>query len=126
MSNHEHIAQVAHDKRVTVSDSLGRSLMIKEQIVRFFSESLVHSFTHSQKKLNKTVFLCTFVKSLLCKFFIKTSDLLITSFVKSDVSKSLRLLTKNERMSKKLFFLSESLIRLFCYKTSNLLRKPMS
>ena len=40
------------------------------------------------------------------------------------MSKSLSLLTKNERMSEPLVFLSESLI--FSQKTSNLLRKPMS
>ena len=40
---------------------------------------------------------------------------------------SLRSLTKNERMSELLIFLSESLIRLFfCKKTSDSLRKPLS
>ena len=45
------------------------------------------------------------------------SDSLIPSFLMSDVSESLRSLTKNEQMSELLVFLSESLIRsLFCKK----------
>ena len=45
----------------------------------------------------------------------------------SDVSASLRPLTKNERMSESLDFLSELLIpSLFRKKTSDSLRKPMS
>ena len=42
------------------------------------------------------------------------------------MSDSLRLLTKNERMSELLVFLSESLICSFFRKTSDLLRKQMS
>ena len=41
------------------------------------------------------------------------SNLLIHSFLMSDVSKSLRSLTKNEGMSKSLEFLSELLIHSF-------------
>ena len=65
------------------------------------------------------------------------SEPLIPSFLVSDVSESLRSLTKmngvsellrsltkNERMSELLVFLSESLI--FGQKTSNSLGKPMS
>ena len=48
----------------------------------------------------------------------------------SNVSKSLRSLTKNEQMSELLIFLNESLIRslfaIFSQKTSNSLRKPMN
>ena len=73
MSNCERFAQIAQDKWATVSDSL-RSLMINEQIARFF-EQITHLLFHSQK----------------------TSNLLIHSFLMSDASKSLRLLTKNER-----------------------------
>ena len=106
-SNREGIAQVAqdNDKRKTLSNSL----MIKEQM----SESLIiflanHSFAlwltknkrFAQKNVNTIVF---FVR------FLKTSDLLIPSFLKSYVSKSaahekrvtvnksLRSLTKNEQ-----------------------------
>ena len=39
--------------------------------------------------------------------FKKTSDSLIPSFLMSDMSKSLRLLTKNERISESLSFLSK-------------------
>ena len=89
----ERIAQVTHDKRATVSDSL-RSLMIKERM----SKSLIHSFAHKKraicsKKLTKSYFFVRFFVS----FFLKTSHLLIPSFLKSDVSESLRLLTKNVR-----------------------------
>ena len=52
------------------------------------------------------------------------SESLIPSFLVSDISESLRSLTKNERMSELLVFLSESLI--FGQKTSNSLGKPMS
>ena len=44
------------------------------------------------------------------------SNLLIPSFLVSDVSESLTLLTKNERMSELLIFLSKSLIRSFFRK----------
>ena len=46
MSDCEQIAQVAHDKWATISDSL-RLLMINERIANFFlSESLIRSFAH--------------------------------------------------------------------------------
>ena len=55
------------------------------------------------------------------------SDLLIPSFLMSDVSESLRLLTKNERMSELLvFFLSIAHSLIFSQKTSDSLRKTMS
>ena len=68
------------------------------------------------------------------------SNSLIPSFLMSDVSESLRVLTKmsdvseslrslakNERVSESLVFLSESLIRsFFRKKTSDSLRKPLS
>ena len=44
------------------------------------------------------------------------SETLISSFLVSDVSESLRSLTKNERMSESLIFLSKSLIRSFLDK----------
>ena len=46
-------------------------------------------------------------------FFVRffTSNSLIPPFLMSNVSESLRALTKNERMSESLIFLSESLIR---------------
>ena len=49
-------------------------------------------------------------------FFKKMRDLLIPSFSVSDVSESLRLLTKNERMSESLVFLSQSFLCLFIRK----------
>ena len=51
------------------------------------------------------------------------SDLLIPSFLVRDVSESLRSLTKNERMSKLLAFLSESLIRSFFCKNERFPQK---
>ena len=51
--------------------------------------------------------------------YLKMSNLLIHSFLVSDVSdvsESLTLLTKNERMSELLIFLSKSLIRSFFRK----------
>ena len=44
------------------------------------------------------------------------SESLMPSFLVSDVSESLRSLTKNERMSELLIFLRESLIRSFLDK----------
>ena len=56
-----------------------------------------------------------------------TSDLLIPSFLMSDVSESLKSFTKNERRSESLICLSKSLIRSFFRKeTSNLLKKYTS
>ena len=54
------------------------------------------------------------------------SDLLIPSFLVSNVRELLSSLTKNEQMSKWLVFLSELLIRSFFAKPSDSLRKPMS
>ena len=51
------------------------------------------------------------------------SKSLIPSFLVSDVSESLRSLTKNERMSESLIFLSESLIRSFLGKNERFARK---
>ena len=53
------------------------------------------------------------------------SDSLIPSFLVSNVSESLRSLTKNERRSEWLIFLTKSLIRSFL-DTSDSLGKPMS
>ena len=82
MSDREQIAEVAHDKWATVSDSL-RSLMTNEQ----FAQKCI---------LKKTKILFFFV-CFVYFFILKMSNLLIPSFLVSDVSKSLRLLTKNER-----------------------------
>ena len=78
---HEWFAHVAHDKRAN------------EQIALFF-EQIAHSLFWSQKASyllkkmwRKWYFFCTFKK---------TSDSLIPSFLISDVSESLRSLTKNE------------------------------
>ena len=52
------IAQVAHDKWATVSDSL-MLLMINERISEllfFFSESLIRSFTHKKPAIRLTFF----------------------------------------------------------------------
>ena len=138
MSNRERIAQVAHDKWVIVSDSL-RSLMINEQ---FAQKNLVKNI--------KSYFLVCFIYV----FYFKNEWFAHSNFLVSDVSESLRsiinnewceripqvayqkwatmsnslrLLTKNERMSEVLVFLSKSLIcSFFCKKTSDSLRKPMS
>ena len=91
MSNCEQIAQIAHNKWATVSDSL-RSFMINERMSKsivFFIESLIRSFALSltkkhewfaQKKLTKIVILVRFW--LFCNFcfFIKNSYSLIPSF----------------------------------------------
>ena len=50
------------------------------------------------------------------KIIEKMSESLISSFLMSDVSESLRSLTKNEQMSESLIFLSELLIRSFLGK----------
>ena len=66
MSDCERIAQVAHVKNVTVSDSL-RLLMINERMSEslvFLSKSLIGSFAHKKraicsKTLTKIVFFVT-------------------------------------------------------------------
>ena len=82
MSDCEQIAPVAHIKRATMSDSL-RSLMINEQM----SDSL--NF-FGLKSFFKVGFIYVFL-------FKKMSASLIPSFLVSDVSESLRSLTKNEQ-----------------------------
>ena len=84
MSDCERIAQVSHDKRATMSDSL-RSLIINERM----SESLICSFAHKKR----------FAQFFLTKIVFKKnmSDSLIPSFLKSNVSESIRSLSKNER-----------------------------
>ena len=141
MSNSEQIAQVAHDKWVTVSDSL-RLLMINERM----SESLVFGenllFAHSLTKNKQFTFFVRF-----CPFFVSLKKTAIPSFPlfywalwvncsgrspkMSNVSESLRLLTKHERMGESLVFLSKLLFRslfahFFLQKMSDLLRKPMN
>ena len=71
MSDHEWFAQVAHDK------------WANEQIAPF-SERIAHSLTKNEQ----------FAQTKIVSFFVKRSDSLIPSFWMSDVSKSLRLLTK--------------------------------
>ena len=51
------------------------------------------------------------------------SDSLIPSFVMSNVSELLRSLTKNERMSESLVFLSELLIHSFFHKNERFTQK---
>ena len=143
MSNCEQIVQVAHDKRAPVSNLL-RLLMIKEQLSKllvFLSKSLIvlilTKTSNLVKKFNKILFnFCVSLKNM--------SNSLIPSFLKSDVSESLRSLTTKERlwangsgrspkMSKcanRLFFwancsLAHHLL-IFEQKTSNLFRKLLS
>ena len=59
--------------------------------------SLTKNEQFAQKCFNKIVFLCSFFISF-CKVFFKTSDSLIPSFLKSNVSKSLRSLTTKGRL----------------------------
>ena len=85
MSDCEQFAQVAHDK------------WANEQIA-LFSEQITYLLICSQKtsdSLNK-IWLKCFFWYVFCRFFEKTSDFLISSFLMSDMSKKLRLLTKNE------------------------------
>ena len=82
MSYCERFAKVAHDKWAN------RSFV--EQIACLLIESLICSFAHKtgairSKNVEENNFFCTFFVS----FFFKTSDLLISSFSKSDVSESL-------------------------------------
>ena len=128
MSNCERIAQVAHVKRATVSNSL-RSIMInewrRESLVFWGNCSFALSLTKNEqfalKNLTEIVFFSTF-----CFF-----KLLIHSFLMSHMS---RLLTKNERIAR---FLSTLMVfwencsfthylLIFLQKTSASLRKPMS
>ena len=85
LKGNEQIAQVAQDKWATVRDSL-RSIIINEQM----SDALKNFWLNKSKIL---------FFSMLCIGFLnkKMSDLLIPSFLVSDVSESLRSLTKNER-----------------------------
>ena len=98
---------------MTVSKLL-RLLMIKEQMSKSL-RSLTKNERFAHKNLTKIIFFGTF----LCFFasLKKTSDLLIPSFLMnnvskcsghspkmSDVSESLKLLVKNEGMSKSIVF----------------------
>ena len=56
--------------------------------------------------------------------FKKIRDSLIPSFLVNDLSKLLRSLTKNERMSELLVFLSESLIAHIFAKNEQFAQKP--
>ena len=127
MSEREGITQVPQDKWATVSDLL-KSLMINEQMSDLLTKFWL--------KKSKILFLSLFYIG----FFFLMSDLLIPLFLVSDVSESLRSLTKNERCERiaqvahqkwaneriTLFFeqIAHSLI--FGQKTTDLLRKLMS
>ena len=130
MSNCERIAQVAHVKRATVSNSL-RSIMInewrRESLVFWGNCSFALSLTKNEqfalKNLTEIVFFSTFCFKLL-----------IHSFLMSHMSKSSGC---SPKMSELLVFwanwwffekIAHSLIicSFFCKKTSASLRKPMS
>ena len=103
---------------------------------------ITHSLLHSQKtsdwlkKLTKIVFLLY----IFWKFFKKTSHSLISSFLMSNVCKSLRSLTKNEQpwairsghlpkiseWAITSFFEQIDHLLIFSHKMSDWLRKPMS
>ena len=115
MSNCERFAQIAQDKWATVSESLrllktnerpwafrtGRSEEMRNLLKNFKS-----CFTMFYLRLKKK-------NSKKC---VKRSFSLISSFLVSDVSESLILLTKNEQMSESHIFLSKSLICSFLNK----------
>ena len=124
-SDRERCAQVAHDK------------WANERSTCFF-ERIAHLLFRSQKKANwsKNLPKIVFLERFLNFFFYKTSDLLIPSGhlpKMSDVSESLRSITKNEQMSEwsnRSFFerIANSLIicSLFRKKRAIHSRKPMS
>ena len=130
MSNCERIAQVAHVKRATVSNSL-RSIMINEwrrESLVFLRELLIRSFTHKKRAIR--------LKNLTEIVFFSTScfKLLIHSFLMSHMRKSSGC---SPIMSELFVFwancsffekIAHSLIicSFFCKKTSASLRKPMS
>ena len=122
--NCEQIPQAAHDKRATVSNSI-RSLMINEWMSkslffsanRSFALSLTKDKQFAQKSLTKIIFFCGFYY-VFCQFKKKLINWLIPSFLMSDVNEALRLLTKNEWMSKSLicsFFRKKRAIRLISF-----------
>ena len=85
------IRTVAHDKWATVSDSL-RSLMINEQM----SDSLKKCWLIKSKIL--------FFRMFYIGFLLKNEWYAHSFILVSDVSKSLRLSTKNEQMGESLIF----------------------
>ena len=92
--------QIAHDIWATVTKKYNFSQKKFEQIARFFQQ-IAYLFCCSRKgaicskNLTKIVFFGTFL-NIFCKLK-KPSDLLIPSLLMSNVSKSLRSLTKTER-----------------------------
>ena len=98
-----------------MSDSLKRRkkiiFFIMFYIYRFFHlKNWFKSFWQKKKNL---IFLYVYIYIYI---FFLMSDLLIPSFLVSDVSKSLRFSPKMSKWVKRLFFLSESLIRSFLGK----------
>ena len=105
MSKCERFAQIAQDKWATVSESL-RSLIENEQLwaicsgcswwisksLAYMSESLIRPFAHKKWAIRSKKFDWNSKKKKK-----KNCDLLIPSFLMSNVSESLRSLTKNEQ-----------------------------
>ena len=125
MSKCEQFTQVTQNKWATVSKLL-RSLMTNEWMWAIHSgrsgkksKLLILSLLLSknewfaQKKYEKSCFLYVFY-SFFEVFYKKNQK--NCSFLLSEVSKSLRLLTKNEQMSESLTFLRKSLIHFFYNK----------
>ena len=118
-SNCEWIAQVAHDKRATVSDLL-RVLMRKEQMSQSlffiancsFALSLTKNEQFAKKNVTKILFFGTFFVCFFASFFLR-SNLLIPSFLMSDVSELLRSLTKMSKWANRLFFRGNVCRKLF-------------
>ena len=125
MSKCEQFTQVTQNKWATVSKLL-RSLMTNEWMwaihsgrsgkkskLLIFSLLLSKNEWFAQKNMKNRVF-CMFFTVFL-KFSIKKNQK-NCSFLLSEVSKSLRLLTKNEQMRESLTFLRKSLIHFFYNK----------
>ena len=94
MSDRERIAQVTQRKWATMSESL-RSLKTNEQLWAIRgNERMSDSLQNYGLKNLKSCFLVCFTYGF---FILKMSDLLIPSFLVSDVSELLRPLNKNER-----------------------------
>ena len=116
----ERIAQVAHDRRATLSNSL-KALMIKEknkQITRFL-ERIAYLLFCSQKLNNllKKIWINCIFMYVFCKIQKRYERIAQVAHDKNERPlESLRSLSKNERMSKSLIYLSESLISSFFSK----------
>ena len=132
MSDYDRLIQIAQNKWATVSESLRLLILSFAHKKREIHSKKKFKYNHVFMYVFKKCFANFFLKKRAIRslplfwwaMYVNRSD---HSWQKSELSKSLRSLTKNEQMSELLiFWANHSFANFFAKKTSDSLRKLMS